>query len=209
MDIGAGCIFEIIVVFSANSTTTGSDLFTAQLTRVKAGATGRALQMNYGARLAKGGILAFLHADVIPPSTYFNDIDSTIRQGFKAGFFSYRFDSVNLLLRINASFTARDGIFTGGGDQCLFIDSNTFRQMNGFDESQVLMEDFEFFSRMKKKGIPYTIVKNDLIVSARKYNHNSYARINLSNLLLLLLFKIGYPAKKLKVLHNRLIRMPY
>jgi hypothetical protein len=134
-------------------------------------------------------------------------MERTIQQGFKAGFFSYRFDKVNLLLRINASFTARDGLFTGGGDQCLFIRTATFREMNGFDESQVLMEDFEFFGRMKKKGISYTIVTNDLIVSARKYKNNSYVRVNLSNLLLLILFKFGYPATKLKTLHNRLVRM--
>jgi hypothetical protein len=60
---------------------------------------------------------------------------------------------------------------------------------------------------MKKKGISYTIVTNDLIVSARKYKNNSYVRVNLSNLLLLILFKFGYPATKLKTLHNRLVRM--
>jgi glycosyltransferase involved in cell wall biosynthesis len=207
-DIGKGQPFEIIVSLSANSSDYDRGIFSAKVTRVRAAAKGRAVQMNYGARFAKGGILAFLHADVLPPRTFFIDIESTIRQGFKAGFFSYRFDKVNLLLRINASFTARDGLFTGGGDQCLYIDAGTFREMQGFDESQVLMEDFEFFGRMKKKGIPYKIVKNDLIVSARKYNYNSYLRINLSNLLLLLLFKFGYPAKKLKTLHNRLVRMP-
>ncbi len=206
-DIGKGKPFEIIVALSANSSDEGRDIFSEKVTRVRAASKGRAVQMNYGAGFAKGGILAFLHADVLPPRSFLNDIESTIRQGFKAGFFSYRFDKVNLLLRINASFTARDGLFTGGGDQCLFIDAGTFREMQGFDESQVLMEDFEFFGRMKKKGIPYKIVNNDLIVSARKYNYNSYLRINLSNLLLLLLFKFGYPAKKLKTLHNRLVRM--
>lgn len=207
-EIGTGHDFEIIVAQSSDSTDAGRAAFPGQVILVRAGAKGRAVQMNYGARFARGGILAFLHADVLPPGTFLKDIENTIREGYKAGFFSYRFDKVNLLLRINASFTARDGIFTGGGDQCLFIDTGTFREMEGFDESQVLMEDFEFFSRMKKNGIPYKIVKNDLIVSARKYNYNSYARINLSNLLLILLFKFGYPAKKLKVLHNRLVRMP-
>ena len=105
--------------------------------------------------------------------------------------------------------TAKDGIFTGGGDQCLFIKKEVFNTLGGFDEEQVVMEDFEFFERMKKGKIRYKIIKNDLIVSARKYQHNSYARVNLSNLLLVTLFKLGYPSRKLKSLHNKLIRTPY
>ncbi len=34
-------------------------------------------------------------------------------------------------------------------------------------------------------------------------------RINLANFLLVILFKCGYPTKKLKALHERLIKMPY
>ena len=170
---------------------------------------GRAAQMNTAARMAKPGILVFLHADVIPPESFVQDIQSTIAAGYDAGFFSYRFDKKSIFLQINASFTAKDGIFTGGGDQCLFIKKDAFDNLGGFDERQVLMEDFEFFQRMKQSGIRYTIIKNDLIVSARKYKDNSYVKINLTNFLLVVLFKCGYPAEKLKSLHDRLIKMPY
>ncbi|WP_273567316.1 glycosyltransferase [Maribacter halichondriae] len=170
---------------------------------------GRALQMNEAAQLARGETMVFLHADVIPPKTFLADIQRTIAEGYDAGFFSYRYDKENFLLKINASFTARNGIFTGGGDQCLFIRKSIFERLKGFDENQVVMEDFEFFERMKKDKVRYKIIKNDLIVSARKYEHNSYMRVNLSNLLLVTLFKFGYPAHKLKSLHNKLIRTPY
>lgn len=71
------------------------------------------------------------------------------------------------------------------------------------------MEDFEFFKRMKKQRITYTIVKNDLIVSARKYENNSYLKVNLSNLLLVVLFKLGVSGKKLKKLHDKLLKTAY
>ncbi|MCJ7465130.1 MAG: glycosyltransferase [Maribacter sp.] len=170
---------------------------------------GRALQMNEAALNANGDILAFLHADVIPPDSFVLDIERTIKEGYEAGFFSYRFDNENFWLKINASFTTRDGIFTGGGDQCLFIGKSAFNALGGFNIKQVLMEDFEFFDRMKKRNIRYKIIKNQLIVSARKYRYNSYLRVNISNLLLLFLFKGGYPAIKLKALHDKLIRTPY
>ncbi len=176
---------------------------------VKCEKKGRACQMNEAAKQAKGEILAFLHADVKPPKAFLNNIKNTIEDGFDAGFFSYKFDRDSFWLRINSFFTAKDGLFTGGGDQCLFIRKSVFTALGGFDEKQVLMEDFEFFKRMKKNKIPYTIVKNDLVVSARKYESNSYLRVNLSNLLLVILFKLGYPSEKLKFLHNKLLRTPY
>jgi rSAM/selenodomain-associated transferase 2 len=170
---------------------------------------GRAAQMNEASSIAKGEILVFLHADVVPPKDFINDIQRTFQEGFDAGFFSYRFDKESWLLRINASFTAKDGIFTGGGDQCLFINKNVFTSLGSFNEEQMVMEDFEFFKRMKKQKVPYTIIKNDLVVSARKYESNSYLRVNLTNLLLVILFKLGCPGDKLKALHNKLIRTPY
>jgi rSAM/selenodomain-associated transferase 2 len=170
---------------------------------------GRACQMNEAVARAKGSILVFLHADVIPPKTFISDIEKTITQGFEAGFFSYRFDTDSFFLKINASFTSKDGIFTGGGDQCLFIKKEQFYEIGAFDENQVLMEDFEFFGRMKKRNIRYKIIKNDLIVSARKYTQNSYLKVNLSNLLLIVLFKFGFSPNKLKYLHNKLLRTSY
>ncbi len=66
-----------------------------------------------------------------------------------------------------------------GVDQCLYIKRDVFEKLITFDEEQVLMEDFKFFERMKKNNVRYKIIKNDLIVSARKYDNNSYARANL------------------------------
>ncbi|SFR48338.1 transferase 2, rSAM/selenodomain-associated [Robiginitalea myxolifaciens] len=170
---------------------------------------GRAKQMNDGARDSNGEILVFLHADVLPPPGFFEAIQQCLAEGNDAGFFSYRFDSDSALLRINGRFTRKDGLFTGGGDQCLFIRSAVFERLGKFDEAQVIMEDFEFFRRMKKHEVPYTIVKKDLLVSARKYQSNSYLRINLTNLLLVILFKLGAGPQRLKAIHDRLLRMPY
>lgn len=169
---------------------------------------GRAIQMNEGANAAKGDILVFLHADVTPPTGFFDDIMNTLAEK-DAGFFSYSFDESSFLLRVNASFTKRKSLFTGGGDQCLFIKKAAFDKLGGFDESHIIMEDFHFFRKMKKNSVSFKIVNNDLIVSARKYQHNSYLRVNLTNLILLSLFNLGYAPEKLKALHNRLLKRTY
>lgn len=170
---------------------------------------GRASQMNEASKMANGDVFAFLHADVKPPKSFLQDIRRTIENRFDAGFFSYRFDKKSLPLKVNSYFTTKDGIFTGGGDQCLFIKKNVFESLGRFSETQILMEDFEFFRRMKEQKIRYKIVKSNLIVSSRKYECNSYLRVNLSNLLLIVLFKMGYPGQKLKTIHDKLIRTPY
>lgn len=201
---------EIVIALSSeNSDESAALLNTHGVLFLKCKGKGRAVQMNEAAKTSKGDILAFLHADVIPPKSFVSDIQRTIADNFDAGFFSYRFDSESFFLKINASFTTRDGIFTGGGDQCLFIKKAIFEKLKGFDEDQILMEDFEFFDRMKKRKIPYKIIKNDLIVSARKYKYNSYLRVNLLNMILLVLYKLRYPSKKLKMLYNRLLKTTY
>lgn len=210
VELSVNSAAEIIVALSAeNSDDSETILHDENVRLIKCSEKGRAGQMNCAAEYAIGAILVFLHADVIPPKSFLNDIMYAVGNGYDAGFFSYRFDKKSFFLKMNASLTAKDGIFTGGGDQCLFIKKQVFNDLGRFDENQVLMEDFEFFERMKKNGVRYKIIKNDLIVSARKYKNNSYLRVNLSNMILVLLFKFGYSPKKLKSLHNRLLRLPY
>lgn len=207
---GGELLTEIIVVLSSLNCDGSEELELGPKVKwIRAKEKGRAVQMNMGAHHSRSSILAFLHADVLPPQDFVKNIVETIASGFDAGFFSYQFDKKSIFLSINAYFTAKDGLFTGGGDQCLFIEKDRFQKLNGFDESQVLMEDFEFFKRMKKYNLKYTIIKDDMLVSARKYEKNSYLRVNLSNLLLVILFKSGYPAEKLKKLHNRLLHLSY
>lgn len=200
---------EVIVALSPESSNDFNKAYDGTINFLSCSRKGRAAQMNQASEVANGDILVFLHADVKPPNTFLQDIEDAIQGGYDAGFFSYKFDKDSILLRLNASFTGKDGFFTGGGDQCLFIKQSVFAALGKFNEEQVLMEDFEFFKRMKKHSVPYTIIKNDLVVSARKYESNSYLRVNLSNLLLVILFNMGYSSKKLKSLHDKLLRTPY
>jgi len=201
-------LLEIIVVDAVDSKDgTMEKVPDGKTIALKSSFACRAIQMNEGAAIAQGDILYFVHADVIPPQKYALEIMSSVEQGNDYGFFSYAFQSEKLILKINSYFTRFSNIFTGGGDQTFYIKKDIFNEYNGFDSSIALMEDFDFFYRLKKDKRKYEIIPNDVLVSARKYDHNSYLKVNLMNLLTLSLFKLGFAPAKLKVFYNRVLKL--
>jgi rSAM/selenodomain-associated transferase 2 len=158
---------------------------------------GRASQMNFGADLAKGAILYFVHADVQPPQSCLKDIQESIINKKCIGCFAYNFKSDSRLLRMNAFFTQFDWMTNGGGDQTLFVLKERFEELNGFDEQLPIMEDFDFVWRAKKKKYGIHLVKNRALVSARKYEQNSYLKVQLVNAFTFLAFRWGVSPQKL------------
>ena len=196
---GGSSLKEIIVVDAAASVDrTLEHIPENKAIGVKSRATCRAVQMNEGAAMATGDILYFVHADVLPPEGFAKDIRDSLASGFDFGFFSYVFDSDSSLLRVNSYFTRFPNLFTGGGDQTFFIRKHLFEQKGRFNEKVVMMEDFELFYRLRKANLKYQIINNPALVSARKYNNNSYLRVNLVNLITMILFKTGFPLDRLK-----------
>jgi rSAM/selenodomain-associated transferase 2 len=149
----------------------------------------RATQMNFGARRAKGDILYFVHADSIPPKTYASDIINSVQNGTESGCYRFTFNSDHPLLKINAWFTRFDRLMCRGGDQTLFIKKTVFEELGGF-KNYAIMEDFDIIHQLRERGA-FKILPKDVIVSARKYEENSYLKVNLINLIIFTMFWIG------------------
>ena len=164
---------------------------------------GRATQMNAGANKAIGNIFVFLHADVLPPLSFVDDIHNAIQNGYNFGLFAYSFEPSTFWLRINAWFTNRKGLFVGGGDQIHFMTKDIFNLLNGYNERYTLMEDFDFMRRYKKLDQPYTIIQNRAIVSSRKYENNTWIKVNLVNLYAMILFWTGAPSEAIRKMYNK------
>ncbi len=167
---------------------------------------GRATQMNAGAAIAKGDILMFLHADVILPEDFYHQVTTSIKDGNRAGFFAYNFDRKTFLLDINSKFTVKDGLFAGGGDQCQFFTKEVFNSFNGYNEDFCIMEDFEMMDRIRKEKIPFKIIQSKATVSARKYDDNSWLKVNLINGYVFLKYRLGYSPVKLRKTYKSLLR---
>jgi rSAM/selenodomain-associated transferase 2 len=165
----------------------------------------RAFQMNLGANRAKGDILYFIHADALPPKTFAKDIVDCAVKGHHLGCYRLRFNSSHPMLKFNSWYTRFNGYFSGGGDQSLFILKDVFNSIGGYDESRSIMEDFDLVRRAKKK-FTFCVMPKEIVVSARKYNNNSYLRVNISNLLMLTLNSLHFPNHKLAKMYRRMLR---
>ena len=164
----------------------------------------RAIQMNLGARQSSGEILYFVHADVKLIESFATDILEAIQSGYSSGCYRYQFDSNNWLLKANAYCTRFNGIMCRGGDQTLFITRALFNTLNGFDESFVIMEDYNIIQRIRKNH-RFRIIPKYITVSSRKYNSNSWLRVQIANLTIFIMYFLKRPSKKMASLYKRML----
>ena len=114
------------------------------------------------------------------------------------------FDSEKTSLKFNALLNKFDWVVCGGGDQTLFIGKETFYELNRFKEEYPIMEDFDFVWRAKKKYSLHVIKKN-ATVSARKFENNSYVRVQIANILVFFLFRAGVSPNYLAKLYKGML----
>lgn len=160
----------------------------------------RAAQLNLGAKHANGDILYFIHADSRPMMSFEEDILRAISEGIEAGCYRYKFDSTSKLLKINSWFTRFNGVFAGGGDQTLFISKSLFNELGGYDERFTIMEDFELVKRIRKVT-KFKVLQKSILVSARKYETNSWLSVQWANFLAIMAFKMGVHPESIKTLY--------
>lgn len=186
----AGRVCEILVIDACSQDGTAAVARQLGATAVPADCKGRAVQMNLGAEIAQGEILYFVHADTLPPSTYVSDILQALEAGYDMGCYRYQFDRDDWKLKVNAYLTRFDRIFFRGGDQTLFIRKADFQALEGYREDYQIMEEYEFLRRARKE-LQFRILPKDATVSARKYQENSYIRVNFANFVVFAMFGLG------------------
>lgn len=164
----------------------------------------RAVQLNLGAKHASGEILFLIHADTRPLASFKEDILLEISNKNEAGCYRYKFDSSSKMLKINSWFTRFNGFFSGGGDQTLFITTQLFNRLGGYDERFSIMEDFDLVRRIKRVT-SFKVIPKSIKVSARKYESNSWPRVQLANSIAMLAFYFNSDPEKIKGLYSKLL----
>lgn len=202
---GGNDLREILVVDGGSLDDTPERAMAAGATLLCCSICTRAAQMNTGANAAAGDVLYFIHADTLPPPSFADDIAESIRQGYIMGCYRYKFDSPHFLLKINAYFNRFQWLWGQGGDKTFFIRKEVFRQLGGYDEQHVIMEEYDFLRR----AMPLyrlRIIPKYAIVSARKYERNGWVRVQLANIVTFNLWRLGVAPSYLKRLYKSMLK---
>lgn len=201
---GGNSLVEIIVVDGGSADNTVDLARAAGALVFQVSKPGRALQMNYGAERALGKVLYFLHADTLPPASFVQDIQKALQQNYPIGCFRFRFDSNRMILKLNAWFTRFDRLWCRGGDQSLYLLRDIYQELEGFCDEHIIMEEFDFIERAKKK-YPFHIIPKDVLVSARKYETNSYLRVQFANFTAFNMYRLGFSQKRIYETYRKLL----
>ncbi len=160
---------------------------------------GRALQMNAGAKAARGDVLLFLHADtMLSPETKRVIQEVLSDPQVVGGRFDIRLDRAGWLYGLVAFLVNLRSRLTkiATGDQAIFVRREVFEQIGGFSEIP-LMEDVEFSQRLKKLG-KIACLHKKVVTSARRWERRGPIKTILLMWRLRFLYFIGVSPDRLK-----------
>jgi rSAM/selenodomain-associated transferase 2 len=190
---------EVIVVDGGSRDRT-VDLAREGGAAVLSSAAGRGIQLDIGARRARGGWLVFLHADTWLEegwSSVLEELDSRV----PGGAFRFAVDSPRRGYRlIEAGVALRCRLLhLPYGDQAIFARRGVYVETGGFAPFP-LMEDVDFVRRLARRG-PLAFPRVRAVTSPRRWERNGMVRTSLTNVTLLGLYALGTRPRRLARLY--------
>lgn len=160
--------WEVLVVDGGSEDATAAIASSAGVRLLFSNQSGRALQMNRGAKVATGEILCFLHADTSVPDDLVAVIEQTLADKKVAGggFISLMTGTKktrwgvslhNYLKTYYAPLLFRPHLFFKGlrllfGDQVMFCRRVDFWECGGFDSNLPIMEEADLCLKLVERG---------------------------------------------------------
>lgn len=196
---------EAEIIVSDGASTDGTDELAAGLCDqlVRNSEPSRAIQMNAGARAARGDVFWFLHADTELPSGCLDEIGRIVGDGrVSGGYFRISLPQ-GFVYRLSDSFAHYAGFLLQMrcGDHGIFCRRTAFIEAGAFPDVSV-MEDVEFFRRLRRRGrVVYS--KKRIAVSARRYEAVGPVRLTLAYGAIGALYALGVPISQLAGLYQR------
>jgi rSAM/selenodomain-associated transferase 2 len=138
---------------------------------------GRALQMNAGAKAARGTLLVFLHGDTLAPAGVLESLGARLeRSGRSWGRFDVSIAGAGPLLALVAILMNARSRLTGiaTGDQAMFARRDAFERAGGFAEIPV-MEDVAL-SKLLKRESPPLCLRERVVTSGRRWQRRGTLR---------------------------------
>ena len=192
-----------IIVADGGSCDYTADLARGLFDRLVLSKRNRAIQMNAGARAARGDILWFVHVDAKVPWGCLEEIERIMDDpNVTGGFFRIRLPQASIY-RLTDSFAHYAGILLRMrcGDHGIFCRRTAFLDIGGFPEVP-LMEDVEFFRRLRRHGrVIYS--RKRILASPRRYETIGRTRLTVAYGFIATLYIFGIPLSKLASIYER------
>lgn len=188
--------------------------------KVVVGLPSRYQQLNEGAKLARGDILLFLHADTILPENAFISIMHNMKDTAKVGggfmknwnwnpnlkrtsflkFINYLWERMgNWLVRLFKLFP---------GDNAIFVRKSIFEELNGFKPLWIC-EDFDFSCRLKKyRKRKIICIPSAVLTSTRRFEKYGFIRVIMIWFFIYWLWRFGMSQDRLRVRFNMYSTIP-
>jgi rSAM/selenodomain-associated transferase 2 len=188
--------FEEIIVSDGASSDDTKEIARSSGAIVVAAPRGRGKQLQRGAAAASCESLFFLHADSMPPPNARPAIAHALATpGVIAGCFRLAFDRRHPLLDFYASMSRINHDLFTFGDQGFFIGRASFERIGGYSDAPIF-EDADIVRRARRAG--RFIKRNEpMTTSARRFLRGGLARRQLSNAVLVALYRGGVSPERL------------
>ena len=196
---------EVIVVDGNPQGTTVSAINTSflsdqvQLKRIISKKSGRAMQMNAGAKIATGQCLLFLHVDTLLSQQAAARMQHLLpNPSLGCGAFSLGIQHPGKAFRLIETMANLRNRVTRlpYGDQAQFFRKDYFDRLGGFAEIP-LMEDVEIMQRVKKSKERCRIFPEKVFTSARRWEKEGIVFCTLRNWTLISLYSLGVSPHRL------------
>ncbi len=154
---------------------------------------GRASQQNSGARLARGRVLLFLHADTLLPHGYISQVfDCLLDPSVSLGAFRFTTDLETPPMGVVEALTNLRAriLHLPYGDQALFVRRDLFMAGGGFPDAAIA-EDLLLVRRLSKRG-RVRIAPSPVQTSGRRWKRLGVLRTTLINQIVLAGLLLGF-----------------
>ena len=188
---------EILIIDSASTDKTRDIALINGTDFYKIGRKNRGLQLNYGAKKAKGEWLLFIHADSRLKFNWSLEIEDILKKDSNLiYYFNFKVNNKSVSYRLlEFLVNLRCFLFkTPYGDQGLLISKENFKTQGGF-KTIPLMEDIDFIRRINKKYL--RSLKTSISTSSRKWEEVNFVWQSLKNWNLRRLMRKGYSTNKI------------
>lgn len=166
---------------------------------------GRAKQLNHGAEKSTGTVVLFLHVDNWLEANAVTQIRTGLAEhpDCLAGAFRQRIEAKPRIYRWLESGNARrvKWFNLAYGDQGIFVRKETFTQLGGFPDLN-LMEDYVFSQKLRKKA-RLLLLPGPLHVEARRWIKHGPLRQTFRNWMITMAYRLGVHPNRLANFYRR------